>query len=92
LNSASTNSVPEARTGGIFSGPNTGYLAMLHGDEMVIPANNDIVKQNLQNSVFSSGSDNELMVDFFEMMNEQVEKMIDMISDVNSSQRLYSKI
>lgn len=93
LNAVSTNStVPGARTGGIFSGPNTGYLAMLHGDEMVIPANNDIVKQNLADSILSSDSDDELMIDFFEMMNDSVEKMIDMISDVNFSQRLYSKI
>lgn len=32
--------VPEAETGGIISGPDEGYLAKLHGDEMVIPLDN----------------------------------------------------
>jgi hypothetical protein len=32
--------VPEAETGGIISGPDSGYLAKLHGDEMVIPLDN----------------------------------------------------
>ncbi len=32
---------PEAETGGIISGPDSGYLAKLHGDEMVIPLDNN---------------------------------------------------
>ena len=32
---------PEAETGGIISGPDEGYLAKLHGDEMVIPLDNN---------------------------------------------------
>lgn len=31
---------PEAETGGIISGPDSGYNVKLHGDEMVIPLNN----------------------------------------------------
>lgn len=31
---------PQAERGGIFSGPETGYLAQLHGDEMVVPLRN----------------------------------------------------
>ena len=33
--------VPRAETGGIISGPDSGYLAELHGDEMVIPLDNN---------------------------------------------------
>jgi hypothetical protein len=33
--------VPQAETGGIISGPDSGYLAKLHGDEMVVPINNN---------------------------------------------------
>jgi hypothetical protein len=33
--------IPEAETGGIMSGPDSGYLAKLHGDEMVVPINNN---------------------------------------------------
>ena len=32
---------PEAETGGIISGPDSGYLAKLHGDEMVVPLDNN---------------------------------------------------
>ena len=31
---------PQAERGGIISGPDTGYLAKLHGDEMVVPLRN----------------------------------------------------
>jgi hypothetical protein len=33
--------IPEAETGGIVTGPDSGYLAKLHGDEMVVPINNN---------------------------------------------------
>jgi len=33
--------IPEAETGAILSGPDSGYLAKLHGDEMVVPLNNN---------------------------------------------------
>jgi hypothetical protein len=33
--------IPEAETGGIVSGPDSGYLAKLHGNEMVVPINNN---------------------------------------------------
>jgi hypothetical protein len=33
--------VPQAETGGIISGPDSGYLAKLHGNEMVIPLDNN---------------------------------------------------
>jgi len=35
------NKPPEAETGGIVSGPDSGYLAKLHGDEMVVPLDNN---------------------------------------------------
>lgn len=31
---------PQAERGGIISGPDTGYLAKLHGDEMIVPLKN----------------------------------------------------
>lgn len=33
--------IPRAETGGIISGPDSGYLAELHGDEMVVPLDNN---------------------------------------------------
>jgi muramidase (phage lysozyme) len=84
--------IGQAKTGGIFSGPSTGYLTMLHGDEMVIPANDTITKQNLQNTVLNNSEDDEVMIAFFQMMNEQVEKIIDMVGAANRTQRLALKM
>jgi hypothetical protein len=33
--------IPKAEQGGIFSGPDSGYLAELHGNEMVVPLDNN---------------------------------------------------
>ena len=33
--------IPKAEAGGMFSGPNSGYPVMLHGNEMVTPINNN---------------------------------------------------
>jgi|SaaInlV_120m_DNA_3_1039746.scaffolds.fasta_scaffold01157_9 hypothetical protein len=33
--------IPKAEAGGMFSGPNSGYPVMLHGNEMVTPVNNN---------------------------------------------------
>lgn len=82
--------IRQARTGGIFRGPSTGYLAELHGDELVIPANDTITKQNLQNTVLSSESD-EMILNLFTLLDERVDDMIDLVSDTNSMQRMYSK-
>jgi hypothetical protein len=65
---------------------------MLHGDEMVIPANDTITKQNLQNTVLNNSEDDEVMIAFFQMMNEQVEKIIDMVGAANRTQRLALKM
>jgi hypothetical protein len=35
------NGAPKAESGGMLSGPNSGYPAVLHGDEAVIPLNNN---------------------------------------------------
>lgn len=39
-NQSSSGDTPEAETGGIISGPDSGYNVKLHGDEMIIPLNN----------------------------------------------------
>ena len=38
---------PQAETGGIFSGPDSGYTVELHGDEMVVPLITITLKENL---------------------------------------------
>lgn len=82
----------QARTGGIFKGPSSGYLAMLHGDEIVIPANDEITKRNLQETVLSSDSeDSGILLNLFTMLDERVDDMIDLVADLSRSQQLYSK-
>jgi hypothetical protein len=38
------NDIPKAEQGGIFSGPDSGYLAELHGNEMVVPLDNNFTQ------------------------------------------------
>jgi K+/H+ antiporter YhaU regulatory subunit KhtT len=35
------NDIPQAERGGIISGPDSGYLAKLHGDELIVPLKNN---------------------------------------------------
>jgi K+/H+ antiporter YhaU regulatory subunit KhtT len=35
------NNIPQAESGGIISGPDSGYLAKLHGDELIVPLKNN---------------------------------------------------
>lgn len=41
MDAYSNQGIPQAETGGILSGPDSGYLAKLHGDEMVVPIDNN---------------------------------------------------
>jgi muramidase (phage lysozyme)/uncharacterized protein YdbL (DUF1318 family) len=72
--------IGQARTGGIFSGPSTGYLAELHGDEAVIPANDGASKQQFQ-TLMSSGAVNEDVSKIFEMMSKKINTMITIAGD-----------
>lgn len=72
---------PGARTGGIFRGPSTGYNVELHGDEMVVPANEGVSKQALNTSIFNQ--DQSAMGDLvtlFERMSDKYDLMIDLLS------------
>ncbi|MFM7988009.1 MAG: hypothetical protein ACKPKO_52715, partial [Candidatus Fonsibacter sp.] len=48
--SAQQTKIPQAQRGGIFSGPESGYIVELHGNEVVIPTEkiSEIAKQELQ--------------------------------------------
>ena len=66
--------IGQARTGGIFSGPSTGYLAMLHGNEAVIPANDGSSALNFTES-FGSSDETEI-INVFSMITNKIDKMI----------------
>lgn len=53
--------MPSARDGGILSGPSTGYQATLHGDEAVIPLNNNKTITAQSMNMAGSGEQNKLL-------------------------------
>lgn len=69
-----------ARTGGIFSGPSTGYLAELHGNEAVVPMNDGMAKQQFEN-LMGGGASNEDVTKIFEMMAKKINSMITIAND-----------
>lgn len=75
----------QARTGGIFSGPESGYLATLHGDEAVVDVSPEsgVSQRPLNSSVLGNTSNNN--VDFEEVyrdMENKLDKLIDLM-DMN---------
>jgi hypothetical protein len=80
----------QARTGGIFKGPSTGYQVELHGDEAVVPLNEGVSKQALNTSVFNQ--DTQLLdkiTTMTEMMSDKYNQLIDLMSrNVDNSEKL----
>jgi hypothetical protein len=75
----------QARTGGIFKGPSTGYNVELHGDEAVIPMNDGVSKQAMNNSMFNQDDNAMKMVaDVLSTIADQNNEIINLLSDANS--------
>lgn len=76
----------QARTGGIFKGPSSGYNVELHGQEQVavLPKNEGVSKQALNSSIFNQDptviSD---MMSMFTRMNEKYDTMIELLASGN---------
>jgi LAS superfamily LD-carboxypeptidase LdcB len=78
----------KARTGGLFSGPSTGYNVELHGDEIVTPANDGVSKQALGTGSGAFGGSNEAqekMVAILEHMAEKYDTVINLLSEGNDN-------
>lgn len=88
VNQAKTTQ-PGARTGGIFRGPSTGYMTILHGDEIVIPAN-DGQNTQLVTDLFSESD--EKIIDFYNMITTKVTNMITLMDDSALIQRKIIKL
>ena len=81
---ATGSTFPKSRTGGIISGPSTGYIAILHGDEMVIPANEGSSKMQVE-SMMGNSVDQESVIKLFTMMNRKFDRMISSVqSDIST--------
>lgn len=76
-----------ARTGGLITGPNTGYLAELHGDEAVIPT--DVSKQPLNTSV--SNMTNPInrinLTEVYEDLSDKLERLVKLMDDQSKLQK-----
>jgi predicted chitinase len=71
----------QAKTGGVFKGPSTGYNVELHGEEMVVPVNEGISKQPLNTGLFpQENADIKTLIALMERTNEKYDQMIDLLS------------
>jgi hypothetical protein len=71
----------QARTGGVFKGPSTGYNVELHGEEMVVPANQGVSKQPLNTGLFpEDNTDMKTLISLMERTNDKYDQMIDLLT------------
>jgi hypothetical protein len=82
-----------ARVGGIFKGPTTGYRVTLHGEEKVIPLDNEVNDESA-----AMGSDHEMSEDnalalkeFFETFDSTLNDMIDSLN-TQSNTRMIARV
>jgi hypothetical protein len=85
------NTFPKTRTGGILSGPSTGYMAILHGDEIVTPVNSGSAELQF-NGTNNQSFSNEIINQFLIMMTKKVDKMISVTRSEISDQRTIAMI
>jgi hypothetical protein len=77
-----------ARTGGIFSGPDSGYLTQLHGDEIVAP----VGKQALNTSMIGGLTNNEASdAEFSSVYNELEDKLDRLITIMGDTAKATKK-
>ena len=92
--------LPQARYGGSFSGPNSGYLVALHGNETVIPnfrlpeaSSGSVIKQELPSipnmssmQSQSSSMDSRVFSDMMALFENKFDKLIDAVNSSNDTQ------
>lgn len=78
--------LPKFATGGIASGPTSGYPVMLHGREMVIPMPDDVGANNVRSSplpgMSGAAETSENMLNVMTKMSENFEVMLRKMEDV----------
>ena len=73
----SNATTPQNKLGGMLSGPSTGYLVELHGDEIVIPANPGSQLTQLQQALGGTDrQDREAMTKLFSMISDSLDSLI----------------
>jgi hypothetical protein len=79
-----------ARTGGIFSGPESGYLAELHGDESVskIGDGSSVSKTSLGSGSMMTNSSNKI-TEMFNNLFEKMDTLIDLSDTSMENQKKF---
>ena len=81
-------SMPMAERGGILRGPDSGYTAMLHGTEMVVPLNNKFTRSmssnltGVKDEVINKNS--RIQQSLIQMVNSETNKAIKAINETNA--------
>lgn len=79
-----------ARTGGIFSGPDSGYLAELHGDEAVAKVNDE---KSISQSALGSGSmmtnSSNKISEIYTTLVEKMDSLIDLMDTSMENQKKF---
>ena len=85
INERNSAAARQARTGGIFSGPESGYLATLHGDEAVVDVSPEsgVSQRSLNSSIMGNTSDSNVnFEEIYRDMENKLDKLIDLM-DMN---------
>jgi len=76
-----------ARTGGILSGPNSGYLAELHGDEMVIPSETGVAKQALNSSTLQADTNSSEITSLYKSLGTKMNRLVNLMESSVSNDK-----
>jgi hypothetical protein len=75
----------QARTGGIFKGPSSGYLVEMHGEEEVKPVNStEVTKSPLGTASNDNDKSYDAMMTMFGQMISRLDEVINLLDDGNN--------
>jgi len=81
--------VPEVKTansGGRFSGPDSGYLVMLHGNEDVVPKGNSQGQVTKEALPASASQDMSAFMEMMAMLTDKLDDMVNILSESKDTQ------
>jgi Txe/YoeB family toxin of Txe-Axe toxin-antitoxin module len=74
--------IPSAAYGGLVSGPKSGFLAMLHGEELVIPEGGMIPVKNNNTAVASDTTATDRLVEILSAQTQKYDQMIEISNNM----------
>jgi hypothetical protein len=91
---ATTSPTNSARTGGIFSGPDTGYLTELHGDEVVAPVGKQALNTSMLTGLGGGLGGSSTDADFdavYKQVEDKMDRLISVLSDTMKANKKQSQ-